>query len=194
MATHESRRAPESMHPQGQIVRRDARRKQCRDALFKSIRHLSPGTLVRAAAISFFCSSARFIRLQFFRRDLACARLHQILVLGHFCENFPHFSARAECADFHQRHRPAGHFGDFLHGTVLDFQQCDDQPRRWRKFFQHAADQQFRRVRIFAGVAPARRRIAPASRFPARSIRRTTTRGCAGGRAKNRSRSARSSA
>src|SRR5262249_11320502 len=99
----------------------------------------SSGGWARAAAISFLCSSTRFIAYHS-QAPRGAAGL-QILLFGDSRQNFPHFRPGAEGAHLHQRHRPSGQLRDFLNGTVFDFQECDNQPRRRRKQPEDASHQ-----------------------------------------------------
>ena len=193
MATHETAARQSPLHPQHHVVRRDARREQRRDALFKGIGH--------AVVRHFRAGGGDQFLLQF----------HEIHIHSNFpdAQNLRAVTNTSLCAIFATIFRisaRARNARTFTSGTDQPVSSAISFTERSsissNVMTSRAGGESFSSTRSMSNFAasacslpiPARRRNAPASRFPARSIRKTTTRGCAGGRAKNRSKSAPSSA
>jgi len=73
----------------------------------------SLGGFARAAANSFFWSLSRFIT-PILCQTPAAAQWLPVLVARQLLQALSHFGPGAKSANFHQGHRPAGKFGDFL--------------------------------------------------------------------------------
>src|SRR5437016_9798656 len=100
----------------------------------------SPGVLARAAATSFCFNFNRSIK-QLLLQTQPNPTWLQVLLLSQLGQTFSHFRTGPKSADFDQGHRPPGKLRDFFDRTILDFQQGDDQARRWRKLGEDAPNQ-----------------------------------------------------